>query len=138
MPFASIGKAVVTNSIFFLAKADIRKLIYCVDPKNKQRLLSLFGAEHDKYKDCGVVTWEEVAGIQITLAKSIDAPLKIRSFIAGAIQYQFCQHGIIPTVLSEKYLVDEPSVIQVDEGIVSAYDHHDSQWARIKGVESKG
>jgi len=114
------------------ANAGVKKLIYCVDPKDKQRLTALFGAERDKYKDCGVVTWEEVAGIQIKLAQNLDAPPKIRSFIAGSIQYQFCQHGIIPSLLSEPYLNHEPSVAQVDEGLHTPYDNHDPQWSRVE------
>lgn len=111
--------------------AAYRKLIYCVDPKEKRTLLELFRAEPEKYQDCGVVTWEEVAGIQIQLAKLMDATPQVRSFIAGSIQYQYCQHGLVPSKLSEDYLALEPSVAGVDIGIKTPYDNHDPQWSRV-------
>ncbi len=113
------------------ANANIKKLIYCVDMKDKNTLISLFSKQPKKFKDCGAVTWEEIAGIQIRLAKKIDASPKIRSFVSGSIQYQFCQHGIVPTMLSEDYLTQEPSIAQVDEKAVARYDNHDPQWARV-------
>jgi hypothetical protein len=92
--------------------ASPRKLIYCVDRNEHKRLKSLFISDPDKYTDCGVVTWEDVGGIQVTLAKKLDLPQKFRSFMAGAIQYQFCQHGIVPTARSEDYLDEEPASLR--------------------------
>jgi len=111
--------------------ATCRKLIYCVDAKEKARIKSVLSSETEKYQDCGVLTWAEVAGIQINLANQLDLAINIRSFIAGSIQYQFCQHGIVPSVLSHEYLAGEPSILDVDSGVYTPYDNHDPQWARI-------
>ena len=74
------------------AEASIRRLIYCVDSKEKERVLSMFQEYPGKYQACGVVSWEEIGGIQIALARALNLPEKIRSFIAGSIQYQYCLH----------------------------------------------
>lgn len=112
-------------------KASLRKLIYCVDFKQQQSLKSLTQAESDRFGDCGLITWETLGGIQVALARSLNAPAKSRSFVAGSIQYQFCQHGIVPAVPSEEYLAQEPSIAQVDAGLKTPYDNHDPQWVRV-------
>jgi hypothetical protein len=47
----------------------------------------------------GVLTWQQLAGLQISLTQQLELPSIYRQFIAGAIQYQFCQHRIRPSVL---------------------------------------
>lgn len=114
-----------------LRRTSYRKLIYLVDPREKERVLGLFSEEPQRFTDCGVLTWEELGGLQIELAHTIEVPRKIRSFLAGAIQYQYCLHDILPSTLAEDYLVSEPSIEDVFEGIQNSYDNHDPQWARL-------
>ena len=112
-------------------ESDFQKLIYCVDPREKERVLTLFKAEPAKFENCGVLTWEEVGGIQIELAQRLPIPERLRTFMAGAIQYQYCQHDLIPSSLAQTYLNDEPSIDDVFAGIENSYDNHDPQWADL-------
>ncbi|GMU80960.1 MAG: hypothetical protein AMXMBFR47_08310 [Planctomycetota bacterium] len=62
--------------------------------------------EHDRqYR--GALTWQQLGGLQIRLAQAADLPEPHRSFIAGAIQYQFCQHGLMPDSPAAEYLTQE-------------------------------
>jgi len=113
------------------AETELRRLIYCVDLKEKERVRSLFSAYPEIYGECGVITWEEVGGIQIALSQKLEVPEKIRTFIAGAIQYQYCQHDLIPAQLAADYLSEEPSIDDVFVGLNNTYDNHDPQWAAL-------
>lgn len=57
----------------------------------------------------GVLTWQQLGGLQVSQALLLDLPDVPRRFIAGAIQYQFCQHDIRPTILAAGYLSREPA-----------------------------
>jgi len=62
-----------------------------------------------------VVTWQQLGGLQVELAKkTLVADERIRNFVTAAIQYQFLQHGIIPTRLSADYLLREPNMEEID------------------------
>jgi len=105
-----------------------KNLIYCVDAREKRHVLELILTEPNKYAGCGAISWEEVGGIQVRLAQNLRVPEKMRSFIAGAIQYQYCQHDIVPSTLAQSYLEAEPNVDDVFSGIKTPYDNHDPQW----------
>jgi hypothetical protein len=45
---------------------------------------------------------------------NLEVDASLRRFIANAIQFQFLQHGIKPTVHSSDYLDREPSMNEVD------------------------
>ena len=57
----------------------------------------------------GMVTWQWLAALQIKLAWQLDVPETVRRFVAGAIQYQYCQHGIVPEELAMPWLATEPT-----------------------------
>ena len=62
-----------------------------------------------------VVTWQQLGGLQIELAKkALVADERMRNFVAAAIQYQFLQHGIVPTRLFADYLLKEPRMEEID------------------------
>lgn len=107
------------------------RLIYLVGGREKQRVTKLLSSEPEKYSRCSVISWEDLATLQIRLAQQLDASPAVRSFVAGAIQYQFCEHGIVPTSPSEDYLVGEPSIADVDASLVRRSDNHDLQWLRL-------
>ena len=113
------------------SRAEWRRLIYCVDEVERERVAALFRADPSKYKHCGVVTWAEIAGMQIQLASCLPTSQAIREFVAGSIQYQFCRHGIRPSTLSHSYLATEHGVVDVENGIAARYDHHEPQWTRL-------
>jgi len=81
-----------------------RYLIYLVDEVDQPKVVSQI---NDHENRSAVLTWQELGGIQIKLAQTLDCPIPVRSFIAGAIQFQYLQHGITPTVLAQAYLLDE-------------------------------
>ncbi|MBN8459414.1 MAG: hypothetical protein J0M04_16420 [Verrucomicrobia bacterium] len=82
-----------------------RMLIYLVDEQDIAKVKSQIC---DPWNRAAVLSWQALGGIQIKLANSLDCSAQIRSFVAGAIQYQYCQHGIDPAILAYDYLADEP------------------------------
>lgn len=62
----------------------------------------------------GVISWQQLAGLQVGLALSLPIPDSYKRFIAGAIQFQFTQLGVQPSLLAAQYLVNEPSMDVVD------------------------
>lgn len=63
----------------------------------------------------GVITWQQLGGLQIKLVGELDLPPTISAFIAGSIQQQYCAHDILPDRLAFDYLNSEPSMQQVDD-----------------------
>ncbi len=82
-----------------------RMLIYLVDEHDMAKVK---GQINDPKNRTAVLSWQALGGIQIKLAHSLDCSAQLRSFVAGAIQYQYCQHGIDPAIFAHAYLADEP------------------------------
>jgi hypothetical protein len=93
-----------------LAPFDSRALLFCVDEsvRSAVELATTAFAERP-----GVITWQQLGGIQISLARTMDAPQDLRHFVAGAIQFQYSVHDIRPTVPAADYLVAEPTMADV-------------------------
>ena len=83
-----------------------RILIYLVDQDDLPRVS---GNINDPENRSAVLSWQKLGGVQIMLAQTLDCPVQLRSFVAGSIQFQFCQHGITPSSLAHAYLADEPA-----------------------------
>jgi hypothetical protein len=106
----------VDQRIAPLTRIENRAILYCVDDRAADRVKGASCRPHPS----GVITWNELGGLQIQLARGLDLPDPYRGFIAGAIQYQYCEHGIRPTVLASDYLEDEHSMADVDaKGVAS-------------------
>ena len=86
-------------------------LLYLVDETVTEKSIGLLG---DLPKNVGLITWQQLAGLQIELAQTLEAPAAIRNFVAGAIQFQFAQHDIRPAILSASYLEEEMSMLEMD------------------------
>lgn len=86
-------------------------LVYLVDESVRGRSISALGSLPPNIR---LITWQELAGLQIGLVNTLDAPPAIRNFIAGAIQFQFAQHDIRPAQLSQPYLEQELSMLEMD------------------------
>jgi hypothetical protein len=93
------------------AFGDHRYLIYLIDQTRKDKLVAAVRSWQPRI---GILTWQQLGGVQIQLAKALDVPKKIATFVAGAIQYQFAQHNIRPSSLSADYLDEEPSALEID------------------------
>jgi hypothetical protein len=91
---------------------DRRHFIYLLDETRRNELDKAIRPREPRV---GILTWQRLAGVQIELAKGLDASVDLQNFIAGAIQYQFAQHDIRPTALSADYLESEPSVSAIDD-----------------------
>ena len=91
---------------------DNRILLYLVDESVKSTITTEIRED-----GClsGIVTWQQLGGLQIELARELDLPLTAASFIAGSIQQQFCAHDILPDRLAFEYLDSEPSMQKVDD-----------------------
>lgn len=88
-----------------------RSLLFLVDQEMRPAVLQQFG--DSRPDNVGIVTWQELAGLQIQLARALDVPSEVQSFIAGAIQYQYSQHDIRPSTLAAEYLRQELSVAEI-------------------------
>jgi len=92
-----------------LSEITDRQMLYCVDESVKKDVAEQI-EEKERY---GIVTWQQLGGLQIRLAQKMnlkDTLRKdtLRSFVAGAIQFQFCIHNIRPSTLAAYYLNAEP------------------------------
>lgn len=56
-----------------------------------------------------ILTWQDLAGMQIRLALDLPIPQIYRSYIASTIQWQYAQHDIRPSQLAFDYLAGEKS-----------------------------
>jgi len=73
-----------------------RSLIYLVDEAKK---VAVQAQVVDSKHRHGVLSWQELGGLQVSLARELELAEPFKSFMAGMIQYQFCQKNIRPTVL---------------------------------------
>lgn len=96
---------------YYLASPTLRRyarryMLYLLDEAD----LAVTRPPAGNAPDCwGILTWQKLGGLQINLARRLEgAPQRVRDFVAGAIQYQFCQHGIRPHPLAFPYLKSEP------------------------------
>jgi len=94
--------------------ADIadKCLIYLVDELDLQKTQN---AIIDPKKRSGVITWQQLGGLQIDLALQLNCEAILRDFIAGAIQYQYLVHGIRPSTLVAEYLTSEPTLSEINK-----------------------
>ncbi len=105
-----------------------RHLLYLVDDTVRPEVLAQLG-ELPAY--VRLITWQQLAGLQISLAIEAAAANPVFHYVAGAIQFQFVQHDIYPTQLSAEYLGAEPSIAEVDLGAApkqSMADHYREFW----------
>jgi len=86
--------------------ADRRALIYLVDETDYE---AVSRAIRDPEERSGVLSWQELGGLQIQLAETLGCSNSLRNFIAGAIQYHLVSIDILPSRLSSDYLSSEPS-----------------------------
>lgn len=93
------------------AYRDKRSLIFLIDQQLLARVRDQLGDACPPY--VGVLTWQQLGGLQIELARILNAAEDIRTFVAGAIQYQFSQHNIRPEQLAAGYLCDEKSTAEI-------------------------
>jgi hypothetical protein len=93
------------------APADRRWLIYCVDSSDKPKVEKALAGKDARAR---VMTWQQLGGLQISLVEDLPLEPIYKSFIAGAIQYQYAQHDLRPSRLSAAYLEEEPTMEQVD------------------------
>lgn len=88
-----------------------RWLVYCVDDAQATRVREQVDSNDKRWV---VLTWQKLAALQIGLVGSLGLAESVRAFVAGAIQYQFAQHGIRPSRLAEGYLETEPAMEEMD------------------------
>lgn len=88
-------------------------LMYLIDEAVREKALEAL-TEMPVNANVGLLTWQQLAGIQIELAATLQAPEAVRHFVASAIQYQFAQNNIRPVQLSAPYLEREPSMLEID------------------------
>ncbi len=104
------------NAAYYLDIAEIaafglnRNLIFLIDQAVRDSVLK----QLRRVPSPGIITWQQLGGLQISLAKQMKIEANLRNFIASALQFQFLQHGILPTTLSSDYLEKEPSMEAID------------------------
>lgn len=98
-------------SIPIFQKFQRRSLIYLVDESHIEEVRRTVKVNH---YDVGFLTWQELGGIQVAIARGLDLPIEIRTFVAGALQSKFLGFGIKPSILAADYLITEKSRQEVD------------------------
>lgn len=88
-----------------------RWLLFCVDDAQASKVRNSVDKADDRWR---VITWQKLGALQIALAGRLGLPEPVRSFVAGAMQYQYCQHGIRPGTLAAPYLDAEPAMETMD------------------------
>lgn len=130
----SIGEK-ETNWDYYLGAPEIaafgerRYLLFLIDETVREKVTAVLNA---KPANVGIITWQQIAGLQIALARERKVrDDKLKSFAASALQYQFVQHNIRPTELSAHYLESEPSMHDVANRLgqlQSMSDHGKPLW----------
>ncbi len=87
-----------------------RYLIYLVDEADVE---SLETKAQELGVRSGILTWQQLGGIQIEAARHVDAPERVASLLAGAIQFQFVERSIVPSRLAAEYLEREPATEEI-------------------------
>jgi hypothetical protein len=108
--------------------APKRSLIYLVDKSDAHQARNQI---KDSLERSGLLTWQALGGLQIELALSLDCAPSIRDFVAGAIQYQFLNHGLTPDKLVANYLAAEPSRANINPANPEKMRLWTTQW-RLK------
>lgn len=93
------------------APENRRWLIYCVDSADKAKVEEALRGRDSRAR---VISWQELGGLQVSLADRLLLEPSLKSFVAGAIQYQYARHDLRPSRLSAAYLEDEPTMEQMD------------------------
>lgn len=62
-----------------------------------------------------ILTWQQLASLQIEAAKELDIPLSVKEFVIGSLLNLYCQYDIVPTILPYQYLESEPSAVEVSK-----------------------
>lgn len=83
-----------------------RFLIYLVDEGRAARPKAIAAAS-TQWK-VGVLTWQQLAGMQISLAEEL-VPGPAGAFIAAALQHQYLRHGIRPATPAKTHLDIAPA-----------------------------
>ncbi len=86
-------------------------LVFLLDETVREKSLAML---RDRSSNIGLITWQQLAGLQVELVQNLEATIPIRNFVAGAIQFQFAQHDIRPVSLSNSYLEEEMSMTEID------------------------
>lgn len=92
--------------------APKRSLIYLIDEADVNKTRGLIA---DPLQRSGILTWQALGGLQVELALQLDCSASIRDFVAGAIQFQYLNHGVKPTKLVADYLAGEPSRADINK-----------------------
>jgi hypothetical protein len=81
--------------------------MYCIDGKVKDKV-----QDQILYKDefTGIITWQELASVQMAMANKMQINDSLKSFIKASLYNQFVGMGVIPSDLVELYLRDEPDM----------------------------
>ncbi len=105
--------------------AKRRWLIYLIDEADVAKTRILID---DPLQRSGICTWQALAGLQIELTRGLPCAPEISGFVAGAIQYQYLQHRIVPTLLAADYLTSEPSCSQIGPNAAEKMTNWMTKW----------
>jgi hypothetical protein len=116
-PWAGVLKGKDLNPDYYLDHARLtafsrRALVYLLDESAIERARASVGASRN---DVGFLSWQRLAGIQMSACAHLDAPVELKTFVASAIQRHFAEFGIISPALAADYLAEEPSRMEVDQ-----------------------
>jgi hypothetical protein len=101
-----------TNLSYYLSlkefdNFDCKYLIYCIDENKKTEIKSMIKSTGENY---GIISWQELAKLQIEMVDSLEINDKLRTYIKASIYNQFIDKGIQPYTDIVPYLKDEPNM----------------------------
>ena len=106
-------------------KFDRKYLIYCVDESVRLETISLLD---DNQSNIGIITWQELAGLQIKMVDQLEVSESIKVFIKASLHQQFQRKGILPNEPIVDYLIHEKSMEEYLENGIRSKDMQNRIW----------
>ena len=88
--------------------------------------------EQSRLLDEPVLTWEQLASLQMKSFTQQDLPEPTKSFMVGALIHQYASYNIAPSELPYDWLKEQPDALQIRNTDHSGSERRASIWRRIR------
>ena len=106
-------------------KFDKKYLIYCIDESVRMETISLIDTEQN---NIGIITWQELASLQIKMADQFEISESLRIFIKASLYQQYLQKGIVSNSPISDFLVGEKTMEEYLENSIRSKDMQEKIW----------
>lgn len=104
---------------------DNKCLVFCIDKKKKSQVEALIKPTKENY---GIITWQELAKLQLDMVDRIKVNPRIKTFMKAAIYHQYVEKGITPSSGNIAYLENEPAMEEYVEMTFTGKDMQNKIW----------